>query len=361
MKSMSSRNEKTRMATAILRRCIGTNGVWADPTRYRFQCWTRDFVVAIMPVLLELGETRIIKTHLENLSQRQRPNGQIPILFLDRVSLFLFDKAKRSWRDGKLSFMLRRFLVGRLWNLTPGTRDSEILYIIGMHEYANHTGDHSLVTRYSSQIRNALGYIEGNLMCDGLVLGCDWRDTMERELGDKSLLTNNSLMYHAYQLMGEVEKADRLRKRINERLWTGSFYLDYPGNTRFDPLGGAFAVLYNVAPRERYASLATSFRSVDTLCGVTIKCRHNPISQEESEVIERTDGVVVWPFVVGFSILALIKMGERAMAADQFEKLLNLEGFREWYDPATGKGYGALEQLWSATLFLRSATTLNTK
>ena len=361
MKSMSPLGDKISGANAILRRCIGTKGVWADPTRYRFQCWTRDFVIAIMPVLLDSGETLVIKAHLENLSRRQRPNGQIPILFLDRVLPFLSDKAKRSWRDGKLSFMLRRFLVGQLWNLTPGTRDSEILYIIGMHEYANRTGDRNLVTRYSSQIRNALGYIEGNLMSDGLVLGCDWRDTMERELSDKSLLTNNSLLYHAYRLMGETEKAEQLRKRINERLWTGSSYLDYAGNARFDPLGGAFAVLYDVVPRERYASLAKSFRSVDTPRGVTISCRHNPISREEQEVIERTDGVVVWPFVVGFSILALIKMGERAMADDQFEKLFRLEGFREWYDPVTGKGYGALEQLWSATLFLRSEAARNAK
>lgn len=361
MKLKNPQNEKTRTATAILQRCIGMKGVWADPTRYRFQCWTRDFVAAIMPVLLDSSDTRIVKTHLENLSVRQRFNGQIPILFLDRVLPFLLNKAKRSWRDRKLSFMLQRFLAGQLWNLTPGTRDSEILYIIGMHEYANHTGDHTLLTKYAPQIQNALGYIERNLMNDGLIFGCDWRDTMERELGDKSLLTNNSLMYHAYQLMGEIEKADQLRKQINERLWTGSSYVDYPDNTRFDPLGGAFAVLYDVAPRERYASLVASFRSVDTSCGVTIKCRHNPISQEEGEVIERTDGIVVWPFVVGFSILALIKIGERVMAEDQFKKLLGLNGFREWYDPATGKGYGALEQLWSATLFLRSATALNTK
>jgi glycogen debranching enzyme len=314
-----------------------------------------------MPTLLELGEKELIRTHLENLSRRQRPNGQIPILFLDRIIPFLSDKIKRSLQDGKLSFMLRRFLAGQLWNLTPGTRDSEILYIIGMQEYAFRTGDHGLALKYSSQVQNALDYIEGNLMdYGGLVVGCDWRDTMHRELGDKPLLTNNSLMHHVYRLMGETENAEQLRDEINEQLWADDHYLDYPGSTRFDPLGGAFAVLYDVAPQERYASLIASFKSVDTPYGVAIKCRHNPISPEEKEVIERTDGTVVWPFVVGFSILALIKMGEKAMAADQLFKLLSLKGFREWYDPATGNGYGALEQLWSATLFLRSATAFDT-
>lgn len=357
---MKTRLESKReQATAILEACIGKKGVWADPSRYRLQCWTRDFVIAAMPVLLAAGETAIVRTHLENLSKRQRSNGQIPILFLDRILPFLYDKMGRSIRDRKLSFMLRRFLVGQLWNLTPGTRDSELLYLIGMYEYANHTGDRSLIDgEYFWQVRHALRYVEDKLMHDGLIIGCDWRDTMHLQLGDKPLLANNALMYHAYQLDDSLHAAYRLRERINKRLWSGDAYLDYPGSTRFDPLGGAFAVLYDVAPKERWSSLIESFRSVDSLSGFTIKCRHNPISEEETEVIARTDGVVVWPFVVGFSILALLKMGEREMAEEHFQKLLSLEGFREWYDPATAKGYGALEQLWSATLFLRAADAL---
>jgi glycogen debranching enzyme len=355
---MEANCSKVMQANAILSRCIGAKGVWADPTRYRFQCWTRDFVIAILPVLLESREVKIAKVHLENLSKRQRSNGQIPILFLDQMWPFLFDKVERSWKSRKISFMLRRFLSGQLWNLTPGTRDSEILYIIGVYEYASESGDLRFISKHRSTIQKAVSYIEKNLMRDGLVIGCDWRDTMDKELGDKPLLTNNSLLYRAYCLMGELEKAGQLREQINARFWTGSSYLDYPGNDRFDPLGGAFAVLCGVAPEERYGSLAKSFKLIGSPHGVTIKCRHNPMSPEEKEVIERTDGVVVWPFVAGFSVLALMKMREFAMAEDQFAKLNELSGFREWYDPATGKGYGALEQLWSALLFMRAANAV---
>lgn len=359
---MSLLSSKLEQATGILRDCIGNNGVWADPTRYRNQCWTRDFVIAIMPVLLDLGETKIVKTHLHNLSRRQRSNGQIPILFLDRTLPFLKDKVRRSFADGRLSFMLNRWLRGELWNLTPGTRDSEILYIIGMCEYARQTGDQSLMSEYDLNVNMALRYIERNLMnLDGLVMGCDWRDTMERELGDKTLLTNNSLLYHAYKLLGRRPETVALSRAIQTRLCPDGTYLDYPGNDRFDPLGGALAVLYDVATPEQYPNLVASFRSVDTPLGVSIKCRHNPISAEEKAVIERTDGVVVWPFVVGFSILALVKMQALTLAQEQFEKITALEGFREWYDPTTGKGYGAMQQLWSATLFLRSAAPLNGK
>ena len=347
-------DEKSNHAKAILHSCFGTNGVWADPTRYRFQCWTRDLVIAVMPWLLETGQTKIVRTHLENLSKRQRPNGQIPIVFLDRVAPFLFDKIKRSLKDLKLSFMLRRFLKGELWNLTPGTRDSEILYIIGMYEYANRTQDRSLLELYGRELARACDYVESHLMRDGLVIGCDWRDTMEHELGDKTLLTNNCLLYRAYRLMGHFDKAETLRTKINTFFWNGTSYIDYPGSDRFDPLGGSFAVLFDVAPRERFISLTASFASVDSPAGVTIKCRHNPVSKTERLIIDRTDGVVVWPFVVGFSIMALMQMGQITFAAQQLQKLYRLDGFREWYDPNTGQGYGAIEQLWSAVLFLRA-------
>ncbi|MFC1629941.1 hypothetical protein ACFL06_00180 [Patescibacteria group bacterium] len=356
---MERREEKEKVVLAIVRGCIGNRGVWADSSgRYKDQCWTRDFVLAAMPTLLDLGEHEAVRNHLINLSRRQRENGQIPILFLDRTFPFLLGKASRTLRNRRVSFMLRRFLEGQLWNLTPGTKDSEILYLIGMQEYARSTGDWGMTRTYASQTRKALLYIETRLMKDGLVSGCDWRDTMEKELGGETLLTNNALLHQAYRLLGETEKAEMLRWRINERFWTGSTYLDYLSNRRFDPLGAAFAVLYGIASREQYKSLAESFQRVNTHHGVTIWCRHNATSSEEAEVIEHTNGVVVWPFVVGFSILALLQMGQMDLATDQFKKLVGLNGFQEWYDPATGRGWGASEQLWSAALFLRASSVI---
>lgn len=345
---------KIRAAEQILESCIGTKGVWADPTRYRHQCWTRDFALAILPLLIERKQFAIARTHLEELTKRVRKNGQVPILFLDKTVPFLTDKVTKSIRDRKLSFMLRRYMSGNLWNLTPGTRDSEINYLIAMHEYALATHDQSLIAGNTEKINRVMRYIEHHLMSDGLLLGCDWRDTMHDELGKSALLTNNSLLYHVYMLLHATQKANFLKLRIENRFWNGTSYKDAPNRPRFDPLGGALAILHGVVPHEHYESMTESFRSVDSPHGVTIKCKHNPFGPEEQAVIDRTDGVVVWPFIVGFSILALIKMGKMEFAREQFEKLNNLAGFREWYDPETGKGYGAHEQLWSATLYLRA-------
>ncbi len=348
--------EKYAAANAILQSCLGPMGVWADPTRYRHQCWTRDLSLAIAPLLMDQGYQPVVLRHLMNLAARQRENGQIPILFLDNDWEFLKAKLWRSLKSRSVSFMLKRYLTGNLWNLTPGTRDSELLYMLATLEFENKMADRGVhLSIFNVEIFNkAIRYLQENLINDGLMVGCDWRDTMEKELGHLPLLTNNALLYGVYRLLNDEKRMHALANRVDEVFWKNGHYIDYPGRDRFDPLGGSFAVLHGLAPKARYTSILGSFLSVDTQNGVTIKCKHNPLDDEEAEVIERTDGVVVWPFVVGFSILALIEMKEYKVATDQMRKMIQLEGFREWYDPSTGKGYGAFEQLWSATLFMRA-------
>lgn len=352
-------------AERILGDCVGRHGVWAGSGRYRAQCWTRDFAFANAPMLMEIGGYAIVRTHLEELSRRARPNGQVPILYLDGLrghARFVGDKARKSARDGKMSFMLGRYLRGQLWNLTPGTRDSELLYLLAMGEYGRH--DPAFLRVWRLAVDGAFRHVEQNLMRDGLVLGADWRDTMEKELADKALLTNNCLLARAYALHGRECQARALRRRIRETHFRlGSLepdgpILDYPGNDRFDPLGGALSVLSGVAEASDYGHLLRGFAAVDSPTGVTIRCKHNPISAREKQIIAETDGVVTWPFVVGFTVLALLRMGERALAEEQFAKMTRHDGFREYYDPRTGEGFGEQEQLWSATLSWRAYQAL---
>lgn len=351
---------KATEALRILRSCLSKgNGIFASPDRYLYQCWTRDVALAVAPLLLSLGETNIVRTHLENLSERQRPNGQIPILFLsDEVAW----REKKVAERGENSFMVSRYDSGELWNLTPGTKDSEILYVIAMYEYAQATGDYSLLEHYSDTVRHAMTYVEEhNLNTVGLTVGADWRDTMEVYLSDRALLTNNVLLVRAYDLMGEERKAKAQRERVREYFWRNGNCVDYiPDGDRPDPLGIALAVLYDVFPEESGERVRELLHSVDTDYGVTIKCIHNPYAEGEVEVFKRTEGEVIWPFVVGFSVMALKKLGYNHEARALFKKLHDLDGFYEWYDPTDGRGWGAKEQLWSATLYLRAKKYLET-
>ncbi len=363
---------KISQAMLMLDECVGRHGVWASAdARYRRQCWTRDFGLATMPLLMSLGRTDDVFTHLQSLESRQRPDGRIPILFLDGtwgVADFVCGRLKRSFRSRSVSFMLRRWAQCQLWNLTPGTRDSELYYCLAALEFERLVGIRPVSAR---SIHAAVGYIERALMKDGLVRGCDWRDTMHVELDGKALLTNNSVLVRVYDLLNDKEKATTLRRRIRERFWYNGVLRDYPGamptNDRpaFDPLGASLAVLYNVVSPDEYPALLTSFRAVDSDCGVTIMCKHNPLNDHEKTIIEETQGVVTWPFVVGFTSLAARHMARNCLTKDvgaacssfasqQLMKLEHLDGFYEWYDPRTGVGCGAKRQLWSAVLYARA-------
>ncbi len=228
-----------------------------------------------------------------------------------------------------------------------------------MYEYAYHTNDWELLGKFPTAVKQSIDYVEKNNMINGLASGADWRDTMEKELANKLLLTNNVLLVRAYKLKGESEKAENLKQRILSQFVCDGLFVDYlPDGIRPDPLGLALGVLYDVIPAEMYELVMKQFESVDTDCGVTIKYIHNPYSPGEQEVFAETDGEVVWPFVVGFTVMALIKMGYHIYAREMFQKIEQLDGFYEWYDPRDGKGYGAPEQLWSAALYLRALHTL---
>ena len=77
---------------------------------------------------------------------------------------------------------------------------------------------------------------------------------------------------------------------------------------------------------------------------------------------------MVWPFVSGYTVLALkhmAKFGHRVwkkafnrMAEEELHACTKIKGFPEWVDPLTGQGWGASEQLWSACLFMRAMNAM---
>ncbi len=358
-------DEWSERAKDILRRCCGTNGVHADTQRYKNTCWTRDTTLAVLPAfaLNPTPETdRLLMRHFDRLAALQTPEGQIPILHLDDQEAWVAMKEQEERDEGKTPFMLRRYREGGIHQLTPGTRDSEILYLHGVFDLYDRTGHEMWFNKHRAHMDQALAYIQNNLLDEaGLVTGCDWRDTMEVQLGRTPLLTNNTLLWEVYGAMSLLpgahagtfhQKWQDLTKAMRATFWQEGRLLDRPGHDRPDPLGSSLAVLSAFVHPSQYAAVMAGLREVDSPYGVLIQCQHSAFTPKEKAVIERTQGNVVWPWIVGYTILAALKMGERAFAEEQYEKWLRHPGFAEWVDPETGEGYGAPEQLWSAALFL---------
>jgi hypothetical protein len=173
---------------------------------------------------------------------------------------------------------------------------------------------------------------------------------MDQVLARKALLSNNAMWYDVLLRSGKIDLARQVSNGIFAR--TCGALGDYDGSGAPDPLGLALGVLSGPFGPAMYGDVIDLIRSVDSPRGVTILCKHNAYSAEEREVIERTNGVVVWPFVVGYAILALRKIGTPealALADEQIAKLRGI-GCAEWYDPETGVGYGSPAQGWSASL-----------
>lgn len=383
-------DHKTQEARDLVRRCFGSRGLWASPDRYRRQCWTRDAALCQPALFLDpdlAGDgPAVAERHLRELAARLRgTHGDLwgkqcaPILFLDGPlghAEFLLGKVRRSLQLGRPSFMLRRYLAGKLWQLTPGTRDSEVMFLHMLLEHCSLAASDALRAELDSHVSALVNFIESCRMDriwpreKTLVASCDWRDTMEQELGGKTLLGLNSVWHSVLRRLGMNPWADEVRGKLRARVDERGWLLDYEGATRFDPFGAAMAVLYDVALPEDYSGVLEGLASVDSPAGVTIQCRHNAYGDTAAEVaaeraeIERTDGVVTWPFIGWLAVSACRKMAHRGdlgvvraaaqFAEEQERKLLNLDGFREWYSPDTGKGWGARDQLWSAAMLLRA-------
>lgn len=313
---------KIKEAESIVLKCIGGRGIWASPVRYKYQRWTRVFVIAIEDVLLDLKRYEIIKKHLTELFKRQKSDGKIPILFLNSTLQWLVRKIRDSIRQHRLSFTLKKFFSkDGVAALSPWTRDSEILFVIGAMKYAQKTQDQHFLEQHKTNIDKAIVYIKNNLIQNGLVYGVDWRDTRP-DLDKKFLLTNNCLLYKAYKLVGKGQKAEQIRDKINQQFWTGTHYRDYVGVNNFDTLGNAFTILFDITPLENYNSIFMSADVLNTPFGYKLnKVILPPKTKEEVKIMSKTNQVeVIWPFIHGFMILAAIKSGKLDIARTQFKK-----------------------------------------
>lgn len=358
-------SDRINEAKSIIKNCIGLKGVWASTDRYRNQCWTRDFCLATCPIFLynlELKDLQLVQTHLFTITKKQRPDGKIPILYLDDKYTFLQDKIQKSINSGSISFMLQRYLNKEVENLTPHTRDSEVLFIITVAEFLklHPTSPINNILIDSSHL--ALQYIQTQLK-DDLIAGGDWRDT-RLDLNDKTVLTNACLLYKAYITLNEIDKATHVKNIIHEKFWNGNYFKDYPESNTFDIMGNSLAILYDLADSNQRELIFTHIMELETPFGFKMTETFLPaLSTTEKELMNKHHAVI-WPFTNGFILNAMILKGRQKwydIAKIQFNKWIHLSGFYEWYDIENGNGFGSKDQVWSAALFLQVVQNLSSK
>ncbi len=349
--------DKVEHAHRIIQRVVTSRGVCASTDRYKNQCWTRDFCLAIYPIIKNykymFSPVSPVEAHFVKLCELQDVTGKIPILYLGDEKIFLRERINKSIRQGKISFMLERYLADELENLTPHTRDAEVLFVIAAGHFLKTCENPNTQDLLRATIHSALNYTEHRLQ-QGLIVGADWRDTRV-DLDQKAVLTNACLLYQAYVTMGMAEKACVVKDIIQSRFWNGTYFNDYEGCSHFDILGNALAVLYDIAHESQRDTIFESALKTSTPYGMAMMETFLPALNEKETLLMTTDKAVIWPWVSGFMLQAFIEKGGprwTLAARVEFQKWCKLEGHFEWYSISTGEGCGSAEQTWSATMFV---------
>lgn len=398
-------------ATRIIESCFGEHGVWASTERYRHQLWTRDFCLAALPTLLRLSERSraLAKQHLFQLCARQNPvSGKIPIVFLDNEAAFRALKEAQSSTStpgtpgtpdtpAHESFMLRRLNEGQLENLTPHTRDSEILFLraceltlaegLFMEKGTDEGKDeYETIQKAMDRARTYLEWLRKVQLADQhtefpFIAGADWRDTRV-DLADVCVLTNACWILPRPRAGEPVPQFylqnffwDQGRGYFSNWICVRpyepdnghpSFYVKET-NSDFDVLGNAIAILEGIASPEQARRIWEYAVREHWVPGVGFKLAGTflpPRNDHEKMLMDR-DKAVVWPFVSHFMLLSMLRKGgegggsgvsgdliDRQQQARLLWASLPQEGqFYECYSVTDGQGYGSRDQLWSACLY----------
>ncbi len=178
---------------------------------------------------------------------------------------------------------------------------------------------------------------------------------------NKYVFSNQVLLYKMYQLIENNKKAEEIKENINYFFWNEKLghYIDYinGGEDRIDVLGHSLALLYDI-PTEKY--IEKIIKSIEK--ALTIFGYRNIWPPYEKEICNQKPNTyqnsAIWPFVQGFIIMALKKIGLKEEAKKEFVKFTNLKGFNEWYSPIDGRPLGSTYQLWSAASYIQAYETL---
>lgn len=353
-------------ALAIMGGCAaGQTGIWSGLDRHNYMCWTRDFCYGACPAFCLRGNFGPVRRHLETLISLQGADGGISEAFLDDPEAWVAIKERHERESGQTPSLLARYREGRLHKSGLGPDDSEVCFLVALFDYVHASGDDAFLTTHQRAVERALNYLRTQVMRNGLLLGCDWRDTMRKELADKALLSNNALLMRVYESVGDGDEVNWLFERLPVHEAASApllgAFADYEGAGRIDPFGLSLLRLTTLRTNAGEPAFADACRTVDSPYGVTVKCPYgawNPSGGHEARVLSELEGVTVRPFIVAYTVLGALAIGDDDYAVEQFQKLHALKGFHEWYDGRDGQGYGAQQKLVSAALYVRAYSAM---
>ncbi|WP_205527775.1 amylo-alpha-1,6-glucosidase [Listeria costaricensis] len=390
-------------------------GLVGSNTAYQ-QVWARDSMISGLGLIV-CGEERGLQIHrqsLETLRKYQSKLGKIPhnVGLPGIIDPALLAHGMKMHSEGKADEAV-------VDSIHAGCIDSNLWYIIGQYGYFQATADLDHLAAVWESLKQALRWLEyqDSNECGLLEVheAMDWADLFANRY---NVLLDNVLYYAAWKIMGQLaqslgfealdyfQKSEDVYRKINVLLWVGQeepndyeeigslcrewlyplkrvetelverpFYLPYMGfreyADRFDTLANLLAILFGVADQKKAEKILDYIHG----CGLN---RPYPV-QSVYPVIQPGDkdwreyyrvrnlnqphhyhNGGAWPFIGGFYVAALVKVGRLAEAEQEFQRLteMNRGGqkndweFNEWFHGTTGQPMGFAGQSWSAAMYL---------
>lgn len=310
------------------------------------------------------------RTGLHTLAKHQAPNGQIPKYVKPEI------KEVDFWYSGCI--------------------DATLWWLIAVSFYDRSFPEEHFAKQLHTEIDRALTW----LSCQehqGLFLlqqneASDWADIMPRS---GFVLYTNALWYHVKKLY-QMPHADRTRqyfkivffpfdKSISEqrrvRILThyiknkinhSDFYLSFVNfsfwGDEIDIFGNILSALFGLAYASKASRMVNSMLCLTAHRPYPLRVIHTPIRKNSKLwrlYMQRYNQNLpyqyhnggIWPFVGGFWVMLLAKLGKRELAWSELRRLaevnkINNWEFNEWFHGITGEPMGMAGQSWNASMFI---------
>jgi len=343
---------------------------WGYPEPY-----TRDLMISAFGFLAS-GDERLItclRRVLEVLAQNQTSRGHIPSLVndpgdlgaSDTTPLFLIATHLYRTATGESGFLEEAIQKSLTWMEYQSPDESGMVAQLPTSDWRDEQwvlGYGLYVNALSVMVRRFFGLGEEALNAQAMINSLDWR-------------TNTPVR--------RIHEGLRVPGKPYYALWS---YKQF-ANERFDLLGNSLAILSGIAPRSLAHQMAAwveaecaKMRMEGELALDLPPCLIPFIYPGDEDWYPRMEvfnqpgryhNGGIWPFVCGFYIAALAAIGEQDLAENKLAALTRAIqpahqaqvdfGFNEWIQAQDGSPQGQDWQMWSAAMYLYSASCVESK
>ncbi|MFC1678256.1 amylo-alpha-1,6-glucosidase [Patescibacteria group bacterium] len=284
-----------------------------------------------------------------------------------------------------------------------GDKDSTLWWLIALKFYYKYCGDKKLFNSLQPKVKKALTWLfyQDQNNC-GLIEQCeasDWADLMP---SNGSVLYTNVLWYKVLDLYGYKKEKGmvsdglnnlfcpfeanekkskflqkdvyrvKLLKILQNKMKPKPYYLNYVSsfyaNNHCDVYGNILAILFDIADKKKSETIIKYLIRKKISHFHPVQVFFPPVQKKDDDWRDyfhhkklnlpfgyQNGGI--WPYIGGFWVIALAKLGKNKLAWSELEKLAqanraNNWQFNEWFHGKTGKPMGMPGQSWNAGTYL---------